>query len=137
MQLPIRISGESREPVYHQIEIQLKALIIGGQLSPGSVLPSIRSLASDLTCSVITTRRAYQNLEAQGFIKTIQGKGTFVKEIDRKRQEETKQKVVFEAFQDAVEKGTKVGCSPTEMRMIFEKILQEHNQTNGKKGVKE
>src|SRR5690625_1723137 len=105
MQLPIHVNEDSREPLYHQIETQVKALIIGGQLAPGTPLPSIRSFASDLACSVITTRRAYQNLEQQGFIQTRQGKGTFVKEIDTDRQEEAKERIVHEVFQRAIEQG--------------------------------
>src|SRR5690625_6834933 len=85
MKLPIKLSQHSREPIYHQIEEQLKAIIAGGYLAAGTPLPSIRVLAKDLKISVITTRRAYQNLENAGFIKTVQGKGTFVEDIsDRK-----------------------------------------------------
>lgn len=75
MKIPIQISDESREPIYHQIENQLRTLIAGGQLPPGTPLPSIRALASELGCSVITTRRVYQNLEMSGFIKTVPGEG--------------------------------------------------------------
>ncbi|RYD02113.1 hypothetical protein N752_27060 [Desulforamulus aquiferis] len=98
MKLPIRVSEESREPIYHQIETQVKSLILSGQLSPGTALPSIRALSLDLACSVITTRRAYQNLENDGFIKTVQGKGTFVREIGIIRKEETKHKAVYDAL---------------------------------------
>lgn len=82
MELPIKLSEQSREPIYHQIEHQIKALIASGQLEAGTSLPSIRALSKDLEVSVITTRRAYQNLEYEGFIKTLQGKGTFVADIN-------------------------------------------------------
>ncbi|WP_456274795.1 GntR family transcriptional regulator [Bacillus sp. AK031] len=123
MKLPIRVSEDSREPIYHQIETQLKALIVGGQLPPGAPLPSIRVLASELTCSLITTRRVYQNLEMGGYIKTVQGKGTFVREIEEILKQETKDKVVYEVFQKAVEQGKQLGSTKDEIRSIFEEVL--------------
>jgi GntR family transcriptional regulator len=126
MKLPIRVSEDSREPIYHQIETQLKALIIGGQLPPGTPLPSIRALASELSCSLITTRRAYQNLEMGGFIKTVQGKGTFVKEIEEVLQQETKDKVIYEVLQKAVEQGKQLGSTKDEIRYIFEEVLNKY-----------
>ena len=65
-------------PIYEQISQQLKAQILSGALPPGSALPSIRALAKDLRISVITTKRAYDELEREGFIYTVQGKGCFV-----------------------------------------------------------
>lgn len=124
--LPIRVSENSREPIYHQIENQIKALIVSGQLLPGTSLPSIRALANDLSCSVITTRRAYQNLETAGFIKTSQGKGTFVNEIDLHRKQVTKHKLAVSAFERAVEQGKQLGCSNDELRSIFAEVLNTH-----------
>lgn len=125
MKIPIHISEDSREPIYHQVETQIKTLIVGGQLPTGTSLPSIRALASDLGCSVITTRRAYQNLENGGFIKTIQGKGTFVREMENKVREETKQKVVYDVFEKAIEHGMQLGCSAEEMSGIFTDIMKK------------
>lgn len=126
MKLPIHVSEESREPIYHQIEMQLRALIVGGSLAPGTSLPSIRVLASELQCSVITTRRAYQNLENSGYIKTVQGKGTFVKAIEEVQKEETKQKVVYDAFEKAIEQGRQVGCTKDDLSTIFADVLSRH-----------
>ncbi|MGO4886599.1 GntR family transcriptional regulator [Anaerobacillus sp. MEB173] len=126
MKLPIRVSEESREPIYHQIETQVKALIVGGQLPPGTPLPSIRALASELACSVITTRRAYQNLESSGYIKTVQGKGTFVKEVEALQKEQAKQKVVYDAFQKAIEQGKQVGCSIDDLLTIFNEVIKRN-----------
>ncbi|MBD8069828.1 GntR family transcriptional regulator [Bacillus sp. PS06] len=123
MKLPIRVSEESREPIYHQIEMQLKALIVGGHLAPGTPLPSIRVLASELECSVITSRRAYQNLENSGYIKTVQGKGTFVRALEELQKEETKQKVVYDAFEKAIEQGRQVGCTKDDLSTIFTDVL--------------
>ncbi|WP_019153539.1 GntR family transcriptional regulator [Robertmurraya massiliosenegalensis] len=126
MKLPIHVSEESREPIYHQIEMQLRALIVGGSLAPGTSLPSIRVLASELQCSVITTRRAYQNLENSGYIKTVQGKGTFVKALEEVQKEETKQKVVYDAFEKAIEQGRQVGCTKDDLSTIFADVLSRH-----------
>lgn len=126
MKLPIRVSEESREPIYHQIETQVKALIVGGHLPPGTPLPSIRAMASELACSVITTRRAYQNLEGSGYIKTVQGKGTFVRELAELQKEEAKQKVVYDAFQKAIEQGIQVGCTRDDLSTIFNEVLNRN-----------
>ncbi|SDY20582.1 GntR family transcriptional regulator [Evansella caseinilytica] len=131
MKLPIRVSEESREPIYHQIEAQIKSLIVSEQLPPGTPLPSIRALSSDLACSIITTRRAYQNLENSGMIKTVQGKGTFVKEMEQVVKLEAKRKVVYDAFVRAVGQGKQVGCSKEEMQAIFDEVIRQADEITG------
>lgn len=74
----IIISNSSGKPIYEQITSQIKNLIISGHLQAGDALPSMRTLAKDLRISVITTKRAYNDLEQEGFIETITGKGSFV-----------------------------------------------------------
>lgn len=123
--IPIQISQDSAEPIYHQIETQLRTLIAGGQLPPGTPLPSIRSLAKDLSCSVITTRRAYQNLEQDGFIKTTQGRGTFVAEVDAQEQAAYREQATAEAFQRAITLSLQLKCPPEEIRRIFETELEK------------
>ena len=76
--MDIIISNSSGVPIYEQIVRQLKGLILSGQLSEGEALPSMRLLARDLRISVITTKRAYEELERDGFICTVAGKGSFV-----------------------------------------------------------
>lgn len=78
--MEIIIRNTVNTPIYEQIYAQLKAQIIAGELTPGEALPSIRALAKDLKISVITTKRAYDELEAQGFLYTVAGKGCFVAE---------------------------------------------------------
>ena len=80
MELIIR--NTTNQPIYDQIYAQIKAQIIAGKLAPGEALPSIRALAKDLRISVITTKRAYDELEADGFLYTVAGKGCFVAEPD-------------------------------------------------------
>mgnify|MGYP000889436499 CR=1 FL=1 len=91
--MDILISNASSKPIYEQITDQLKGLILSGALSPGDALPSIRYLARELRISVITTKRAYADLEREGFIVTVAGKGTFVadKNTDFLREEKLRQ----------------------------------------------
>ena len=86
------IDNKSGAPIYDQIYSQIKALIIGGDLQEDESLPSIRSLAKDLRISVITTKRAYEELEKEGFIYTVAGKGSFVapKNVELLREENLK-----------------------------------------------
>lgn len=74
----IQISNSSGQPIYEQIVAQIKSLIISGELQEGDPLPSMRLLAKELRISVITTKRAYEELEREGFIVSVTGKGSFV-----------------------------------------------------------
>lgn len=76
--MEIVLSNASASPIYDQIAQQIKDAILAGELAEGTLLPSIRSLANDLHISVITTKRAYADLEEAGFVESVQGKGTFV-----------------------------------------------------------
>ena len=78
--MEIIIRNTSGQPIYSQIASQIKAQILSGELQPGDALPSIRALAKDLKISVITTKRAYDELENAGFLDTVAGKGCFVAE---------------------------------------------------------
>ena len=81
MWIPIQINEQSAEPLYHQIEVQLRAIIVSGQMAEGTLLPSIRELAQMIKCSVITIRRVYQDLENEGLLRTRQGTGTFIAKV--------------------------------------------------------
>ena len=91
--MEIIIRNTTNTPIYEQIYSQLKAQIIAGALSPGEALPSIRALAKDLKISVITTKRAYDELESEGFLYTVAGKGCFVaeKNLDLIREQQLKE----------------------------------------------
>lgn len=88
----IIISNASGKPIYEQISSQIKAQIMNGQLQEGELLPSIRVIAKELKVSVITTKRAYADLERDGFIEVVQGKGSFVasRNMDFIREEQLK-----------------------------------------------
>ena len=89
----ILIDNKSGAPIYDQIFTQIKGHILSGELNPDEALPSIRALAKDLRISVITTKRAYEELERSGFLYTIPGKGSFVcaKNTELMREEHLKQ----------------------------------------------
>lgn len=123
--LPIRLSKDSREPIYHQIEKQLKALIAGGHLPAGTPLPSIRVLSKDLEISVITIRRAYQDLESQGFIETVHGKGTFVAEIQNSMKQETMTASVQTEFERAIRNAMDYDYTVDEVKTVFEETLEK------------
>lgn len=123
--LPIRLSKDSREPIYHQIEKQLKALIAGGHLPAGTPLPSIRVLSKDLEISVITIRRAYQDLESQGFIETVHGKGTFVAEIQNSMKRETMTASVQTEFERAIRNAMDYDYTVDEIKTVFEETLEK------------
>ncbi|GAK05354.1 transcriptional regulator, GntR family [Geomicrobium sp. JCM 19037] len=125
MKLPVEVNEQSQEPIYHQIEEQIKALIVSGSIPAGTALPSIRALAADLGCSVITTRRAYQNLEQHGYIKTQRGKGTFVQEVDVNERDSMKEKTVTEALQRAIRTANQHDYTEEELRKLFERVLRE------------
>ncbi len=76
--MDIIISNSNSLPLYEQVKEQIKNKIISNELKAGEILPSIRSLAKDLRISVITTKNAYEELEREGYVETIQGKGTYV-----------------------------------------------------------
>lgn len=127
--VPVQLSMDDPEPMYRQIEAQLKDFILGGQLTPGTKLPSVRALASDLSCSLITTRRAYQDLEAAGFIRTRQGMGTVVAEISAEQMSAHRREPVETAFEEAVRAGRRAGFTEGELREIFEETLQRDDTT--------
>ena len=123
--VPIRLSMDDPEPMYRQIESQLRDFILAGQLPPGTKLPSVRALAKELSCSVITTRRAYQDLEGDGFIRTRQGMGTVVAEIAEDRMSVHRREPVEAALREAVRASRRAGFDEEDLREILEEILQE------------
>ena len=99
----ITVSNSTNEPIYEQIANQIKRQIINQQLKPGEALPSIRKLAADLHISVITTKRAYDELEKEGFIVTVIGKGCFVSKENKEfiREKKIRMKKASEVIKDS------------------------------------
>lgn len=132
MKLPIHLSKDSLEPIYYQIEKQIQALIAGGTLKAGTSLPSIRMLAKDLEISSITIRRAYQNLESGGFTRTVQGKGTFVAEIDQKLKKKVKTDTVNQIISGAIDAALQYDYTLPEIKQIFNKVIENYQKREGK-----
>ena len=132
--IPIHLSMDDPEPMYRQIESQLRDFILSGQLEPGTRLSSMRALAGDLSCSVITTRRAYEDLEAEGFLRTRQGMGTVVAEIPEEKMSAYRREAVDGAFREAVRAGRRAGLTQEELRDILEETLQR-DATNVRGGT--
>ena len=123
--IPIHLSMDDPQPMYRQIESQLRDFILSGVLPPGTRLPTIRALARDLPCSVITTRRAYEDLEREGFILTRVGRGTVVANIPEEKMSAHRREAVEGALREAVRAGRRAGFTKEEVREIFEEILEE------------
>lgn len=117
--LPIEISSDDPSPIYRQIENQLRNLILSELLPAGTSLPSIRSLSKDLGCSVITTRRAYQELENEGLIMTRQGLGTFVSEVETNLWQDHRSDTMRSHFQEAIAEGLRLDFSKEELTDLF------------------
>lgn len=114
-QLDVVISNSSPKPIYEQIADQIKNQIITGVLAPGDALPSMRLLAKDLHISVITTKRAYSDLERDGFVETVAGKGCFVAPKNREFLREEQLRKAEEALQAAVDIAKRGGITLAEL----------------------
>lgn len=118
------VSNASDRPIYEQIYLQLKGAILRGELREGDALPSIRALAKDMRISVITTKRAFDDLERDGFIYTVQGKGSFVaaKNGELLREEQLKQ--IEQKLTEALALARQGGISDAELAEMFQVLLQ-------------
>lgn len=123
MELIIR--NTTNQPIYDQIYSQIKAQIIAGKLSPGEALPSIRALAKDLRISVITTKRAYDELEADGFLYTVAGKGCFVAEPDLALFREQSLHLLEDHLAAAAELARTCGLSESELTELLRRKWEE------------
>jgi GntR family transcriptional regulator len=124
--MDIIISNSSQEPIYEQIAMQIKNMIMRGDLAGGEALPSIRSLARELQISVITTKRAYGELERDGYITTVPGKGSFVAGQNRELLREMRLKIVEEKLAEAVDAGKTIELNLGQMQEML-KILYEED----------
>ncbi len=123
--MKILISNKSDLPIYEQIKVQIKEQIMSSEIPENEFLPSIRQLAKDLGISVITTTRAYSDLETEGFVATIQGKGTFVLPKDNEMVKEQYLKRIEKAFTVAIENGKFANISNNELIVILKNLMKE------------
>ena len=120
--MKIIISNQSELPIYAQLREQIKEQILNGQISEGTVLPSIRSLAKDVGVSVITTTRAYNDLEQEGFIATMQGKGSVVLSTDNHMLKEQFLLRIEQGIETAVESAKQIGMTKDEVISTFDAL---------------
>ena len=123
--MEIVIRNTSGQPIYEQIFAQIKGQILSGALPPGTALPSIRSLAKDLRISVITTKRAYDELEAEGFLVTVAGKGSFVAEQNLALVREHHLTEIETHLRAAADLARQCGLSPAELEEMLRLQLEE------------
>ena len=125
--IPLKLSMDDPSPIYEQIESQLRDFILAGVLSPGTKLPSVRGLSSYLGCSVLTTRRAYEDLEREGFILTRQGIGSVVAEIPEDKMAAHRREPFERAIGEAIRAARRAGLSEEELREIIEETLHSED----------
>lgn len=119
------ISNSSGKPIYEQIVDQMRTAILQGDLAAGEQLPSIRNLATSLRISAITTKRAYSELETQGLLETVPGKGSFVAGIDPGLLQEERLRQVETALSQAVEAARTAQLSSEELHEMLDLVLEE------------
>ncbi|MDV0446581.1 hypothetical protein MsAg5_04260 [Methanosarcinaceae archaeon Ag5] len=121
----IIISNTAGVPIYEQIKEQIKSAIFSGELADGDLLPSIRSLAKDLNISVITTMRAYNDLEQEGFVVNVQGKGCYVKPQNTELLREQKLREIEQNLQSAIDISRQIKLTGAELSGMLKLLLEE------------
>ena len=123
--MQIIVSNQSGKPIYQQIMSQIKNGILRGELRANEPLPSIRGLAKELKISVITTKKAYEELEAEGFIISTPGKGSYVAPQNRALMQEVRLKKVEEALEQAVDMARAMQVSREEVEEMLRLLYEE------------
>ncbi|MED4069851.1 GntR family transcriptional regulator [Priestia endophytica] len=121
----ILISNHSKEPIYEQITKQIREAIMTHEIAQGENLPSIRQLAKDLRVSVITTKRAYEELEKEGLIYSIVGKGSFVAEQNPELLREKKLRAIEEYLLEAIENSRGTNITLAQLKEMLELLYEE------------
>ena len=123
--MQILISHNSKEPIYEQIYQQIKKDILSGELSAGYPLPSMRILAKEIDVSIITTKRAYEELEKDGLIYSVVGKGSFVSEQNREMIIERKRKIIEEQLTTAIRNSKEIGLDLHDLKELLFLLYEE------------
>lgn len=124
----LQLDYSSSMPIYEQIKVQIKDNIYGGTLKDKEVLPSIRQLAKELNVSMITVKRAYTDLESEGLVNTVSGKGTFVNIEDYSRIIESRRK---ELLQELRENIIKLKLAGVDEEQVIEAVIREYSLVRG------
>lgn len=123
----ILISNSSQDPIYIQIVTQIKTAIMKEELSAGGILPSIRILAKELQISVITTKRAYEELERDGFIETVPGKGSYVSGQNKDLIRENRLRNIEEKLTEVATESKLLNLSLVELQSMLQLLYTEDN----------
>lgn len=126
--MDIIISNSSGVPIYEQIKEQIKSQIMSGELAEGEALPSMRVLAKELKISIITTKRAYEDLERDGFIESFTGKGSFVKGINSDIVRENMMFAIQEMLEKAVDKAILCKVNNAQLHEMLELLYEEKSE---------
>ena len=122
--MAIIVSNTDGRPIYEQIREQIKAEILSGERQAGDMMPSIRTLAKDLRISVITTKRAYDELEREGFVETVPGKGTYVAQQNQEFLREELLRKAEEKLAEAVQIAKSAGLTQQELTEILHMLYE-------------
>lgn len=122
--MKLMINNSSMVPIYEQLVEQIKGLIVKGELTPDTILPSVRSLSGELKISALTVKKAYDALEEEGLVVTVHGKGTYVAKGNQNLLREEQTKEVEKLLAEAVERGKRYGLTMEELRELFEIIME-------------
>lgn len=122
--MKIIINTSLMVPIYEQIVDQIKMLIRNGELKENDNLPSVRTLSKELKISALTVKKAYDNLESEGFTVTVHGKGTYVAATNTELLLEEKKKELEADLEQAIQKGRRCGISDEDIKSLFELILE-------------
>lgn len=125
MPMNIIISNTSKEPIYEQIKNQIKQSILKGELEEGDSLPSMRSLAKDLRISIITTKRAYEELEKEGFISSFVGKGSFVASQNKELLREKRLQSIEEKLTEVIAESKHMNITLEELQDMLHMLYEE------------
>lgn len=130
--MDIIISNNADSPIYEQIKEQIKLLILNGELKAGDALPSMRLLAKELRISIITTKRAYEELEREGYIESFTGKGSFVKSMNQDMVKETLVYEIETLLEEVIDKAVIAKLSYEELTEILKVVYEERkSEDNG------
>ena len=122
--MKIIINTSLMVPIYEQIVDQIKMLIRNGELKENDNLPSVRTLSKELKISALTVKKAYDNLESEGFTVTVHGKGTYVAATNTELVLEEQEKELEADLEQAIQKGRRCGISDEDIKSLFELILE-------------
>ena len=124
--MKIIVQHSSMIPIYEQIVDQIKQMIVHHELTSGTALPSVRALSKELKISALTVKKAYDALEDEGFIQTVHGKGSFVKDVNEELVLEEVRKSIENELDIIIDKSLKKGISKDELKILFECLLEDY-----------